>query len=141
MDGYVRAFAKLLAFALFSITHLGCESAPPGPETVPITGKIEFVKGGDIAKLHDREGAVEFESVEKPGTKALGAINADGTFTMTTLVEAAGKEGVVPGKHRVRMNLDDDTKNLVHPKFLSFEKSGVVVTVPSNEPILIKIWK
>jgi hypothetical protein len=124
------------------MTPMGCgPSTPAGPETVPVSGKIEFVKGGDIAKLHDREGAIEFESSDSPGQRAIGAINQDGSFTMTSMVANAGKEGVVPGKHRVRLNLDDDTKALVNPKFLSFETSGLVVTLPSNELILIKIWK
>jgi hypothetical protein len=98
-------------------------------------------RGGDIAKLHDRQAAIEFESAENPGMRAFGEINQDGTFTMTTAVDAAGKEGVVPGKHRVRLNLDEDTQRLVHPQFLSFESSGIEVTLPSTEPIVIKIWK
>ena len=122
---------------------IGCggTTQAEGPETVPFTGKVVFTKGGQVASLNSRSGKVEFASIEQPEVRAFGAIEEDGSFTMATRIGESGKPGVLPGKHRVRLGLDDNAMHLVAPKFLSFEKSGITVTAPSEQPVEIKVWK
>lgn len=120
----------------------GCGGgAAIGPETVTLQGKIEFTKGGSVARLADHSVAVEFQSVDQPEVKAFGEILEDGTFTMTTQLEESGKPGVVPGAHRVRLNADDSGARFVHPQFLTFEKSGIRVNAPSNGDVILKVWR
>ena len=47
----------------------------------------------------------------------------------------------VPGAHRGRLNLDEEIRHLVAPKFLRFETSGITLTVPSQEEVVVKIWR
>lgn len=122
---------------------LGCGGPPSaeGPPAEDITGRLVFTKGGDIADLYGCQGSVEFQSVERPDVHAFGEIREDGTFKLATLEDGVGRAGVIEGTHRVRLNLDDSAKNLVAPQFLSFERSGITVKVPSEQPIEIKVWK
>jgi hypothetical protein len=121
---------------------IGCgPSAPAGPETVPVKGRVEVTKGATIKDLANRSFAVEFQSVEKPDFKAFGAILEDGTFTMTTQVESTGKPGAVPGTHRVRLSADESAARFVNPKFMEFETSGITVKVPSDTEIVLKVWR
>jgi hypothetical protein len=139
--GAVRT-AKQFSFVLGLVLLAGCgKSDPPGPATAPLTGKIVFTKGGTIKTLADRQARIEFESVDQPGTRAAGLIQEDGTFTAATVVETGGSQGAVPGKHRGRLMLDERDEKLVHPQFLTYEKSGITVQVPSDQPIEIKIWR
>jgi hypothetical protein len=120
----------------------GCgPGAPAGPPTVPVQGKIVFTKGGDVFKLHDTQGVVEFESVDQPGIKAYGTIEQDGSFSLGTKFEGGSKPGAVTGEHRVRLNLDETAQKLVAPQFLSFERSKLTVTVPSTGDIVIQVWR
>ena len=112
-----------------------------GPPTIPVKGKIEFTKGGNVRDLSDRSIAVEFQSVEQPEMKAFGAILEDGSFTMTTQVNEKGKPGVVAGSHRVRLNADESAARFVSPKFLRHETSGLTVKVPLDGELIIRVWK
>jgi hypothetical protein len=126
-------------FALLS--GCGGGGANGGPQTVPVSGKVVFTKGGSVAALADSSATVEFESVDQPGVKAIGGVLEDGSFNMGTLTEEGGKFGAIAGKHRVRLTLDEDRRGLVAPKFLNFATSGITVTVPSDQPIEIQVWK
>jgi hypothetical protein len=131
----------LLGSLFLGAVLAGCGSQPAGPDTIPTTGKLVFTKGGSVKRIFDREGGIEFQSVEHPDVRGLGTINEDGSFTLATLKDGVAKEGLVPGTHRVRLNLDDTAQRLVAPHFLSFEKSGITVQVPSDQPIEVKVWK
>jgi hypothetical protein len=122
---------------------LGCGgSAQDGPETVPLSGKVVFTKGGgSVASLNSRSASIEFQSVEQPEVRAFGSIAEDGSFTMATPFGEGGKPGVIKGRHRVRLTLDDEFKQLVAPQFLQFERSGITVTAPSEQPVEVKVWK
>jgi len=121
----------------------GCGGPPAaeGPPAVDFTGQVTFTKGGDVADLYGCQGSVEFECVERPDVHAFGEIREDGTFQLGTLEDGVSRAGAVEGTHRVRLNLDDSAKNLVAPQFLSFERSGLLVKVPSDGPIQLKVWK
>ena len=139
----MRRLGIALLIGLISAATAGCGSSQQaaGPETVPFSGKVVFAKGGkNVASLNSRSGKVEFLSIDHPNVRAYGAIEEDGSFEMATRFEESGKPGVVPGKHRVRLGLDDNATHLVAPKFLNFEHSGIVVTAPSEQPVEIKVW-
>jgi hypothetical protein len=134
--------AKRLWLAATVVSFIGCGGEKvEGPPTVPLSGKIEFTKGGKVEDLADRSVIVEFQSVEQPEVKAFGAILEDGSFRMTTQVNEKGKPGVVAGKHRVRLNADDNGARLVSPKFLEYETSGLTVTVPPEGDVVIQVSK
>ena len=125
-----------------SLLLVGCgKGESDGLETVPVKGKVVFTKGGTVESLAARNAAVQFELVDDPKIKASGAIEEDGSFTVATSFGEDGKPGAVAGKHRVRLMIDDGFESRVARKFLSFEKSGITVTVPSDEEIVIEVWK
>jgi len=121
----------------------GCGDKPPdiGFKTFPVAGKITFTKGGEVKTLYDRQGLVSFESVEQPGVRAIGEIQADGSFTLSTVKDGLSAPGAVAGTHRVRLDLDDSAARFVAPQFLDFQKSGITVKVPSEQPIEVKVWR
>jgi hypothetical protein len=138
----IKAASLLISgFALALV--VGCRGASPrgGPKTVPVRGKINFTRGGDVKSLANREGRVEFQSIEQPSVRAVGAIEEDGSFTVSTITEEGGSVGALAGSHRVRLDLDEQSTKLVAPQFLSFDKSGIVVKLPSEQPIEINVWK
>lgn len=135
-----RSFGRL-TIALF-LLQVGCaEQQPPGPETVPLAGKVVFTKGGKVRDLADHSVAVQFESVENPQIQAFGTILEDGSFTMVTQIENQGKPGVVPGKHRVRLNTDDTSARYVNTRFLNYSSFGVTVTAPAERELVLEVWK
>jgi hypothetical protein len=129
-----------LSFGIAVLAGCGGET-DDGPPTVPVSGKVVFTKGGKVSYFADSSGAIEFESLDQPGVRAVGAITEDGSFNMGTRTEQGGKPGAIAGKHRVRIILDEDAKGVVAPKFLSFSTSGISVTVPSDKPLEIEVWK
>jgi len=132
------------AFALIcSATVLGCGKAEQatGPKTVPVRGKLVFTKGGDAKALYRRQGRIELESIDQPSVHAAGPIEEDGSFTVATVTGEGSSPGAVPGSHRVRLDLDDQAQRLVAPQFLDFVKSGVKITVPSDKPVEVQVWR
>lgn len=134
----LRRDVALLALGLLIIL-VGCK--PKGFPTVPAQGKVVFTKGGTVKSLHDKEGAVEFESVEQPGLRAYGTIGPDGEFTVMSLKDKAVSPGLVEGTHKVRLNLDEEAAKLVDPRFLHFDKSGITVKAPVEGELVIKVWR
>ena len=135
--------ALLGGLVLLGGSLAGCGSKPlDGPPTVPVSGKVVFTKNGTLDPIVDRQGAVEFESVDQPGVKAVGDLQADGSFTLSTLVAGGAKTGAVPGQHRVRLLLDERAQQFVAPQFLRFERSGISVTVSEPQAAVeIQIWR
>jgi len=133
----------LLSFLFFACSLVGCrkKTSTNGPKTVPVRGKVVFTKGGDVKALFNKQARIELESVEQPGVRAAGAIEEDGSFVLATVTAEGGGTGAVPGTHRVRLDLEENAQKLVAPQFLDFVKSGVKVTVPSEAPIEIEIWR
>jgi hypothetical protein len=127
--------------ALACCLTAGCAEKGVGPETVPLSGKVVFTKGGKVADLADHSVAVQFESVEDPQMQAFGTILEDGSFTMVTQVENKGKPGVVPGTHRVRLNTDDSSARYVNPKFLNYSTFGTTVKAPAEKEVVLEVWK
>jgi hypothetical protein len=119
-----------------------CKERPDiGVKTVPIQGKITFTKGGEVKTLFDRQALVAFDSVDQPGMRAIGEIQEDGTFSVSTVKDGVSVPGAVEGTHRVRLDLDDSAARFVAPQFLDFQKSGITIKVPSDQPLEIKVWR
>jgi predicted small lipoprotein YifL len=137
----VVLFRMSLVVAI-AISLTGCgDSSAKGPKTIPVQGKLVFMKGGNVKTLADRQARIEFESVDQPGLRAVGPIAEDGSFTVATVAEEGGSQGAVPGTHRVRLLLDERDEKFVAPQFLDFVKSGLKITIPSDKPIEIQIWR
>jgi len=133
----------LLLFLFVACSLFGCgkKRSNEGPKTVPVRGKVVFTKGGDVKTLFNKQARIEFESVEQPGMRAAGPIEEDGSFVLATVTTEGGGVGAVPGTHRVRLDLEENAQKLVAPQFLDFVKSGVKVTVPSEAPIEVEVWR
>jgi len=132
------------AAILFFITSagVGCSRTEVGgPPTVPLQGKVVFKKGGDVKALADRSVMVQFESLDQPGVQAFGTIQEDGSLVVATQVEGLAKPGIVPGKHRARINADENSAHLVAPRFLRYETSGWTVTAPSDKEVILEVWR
>jgi hypothetical protein len=119
----------LFLAAIGSIAATGC-----GSKTYPVEGKVVFSDGKAAAELAG--GSVVFES-HATRISAAGEIRPDGGFRLTTEKK---DDGAPPGKYKVIVTPPDpDTaqddrpqgrrKPLLDPKFHSFEKSGIEVTV------------
>ena len=83
-----RHFFLLLAFVCLALSS-GC--GPSGPETAPVTGKVTF------GSKPVAEGAIKFWS-EADGTLAVGQLNAEGNYQLTTHPD---RKGATLGTHRV----------------------------------------
>jgi hypothetical protein len=131
--------AALLLFASFA--PLACRQPVAGPETSPVRGKIVFTKGGTAKDLADHSIFIQLQSTEQPDVVASGEILEDGAFSVTTQVEGVGKAGAIKGKHRVRLNADENAARYIAPKFLNYETSGLEVTVPHEGELEIKVFR
>lgn len=112
---------------------------PPEPETYPVRGKVVFAGGeGDVEKLQGW--IVQFQSVAQSDTRATGEIGQDGTFEVVSIVNNRGKEGVVAGQHRVCVvNVLDPAVEEIDPKFNAYDTSGITVTVPTEQELVIEV--
>lgn len=146
----MRSLLLLLTLGLI-LWGPGC--GPKVPRTYPVRGKV-VLEGGDIKKL---EGAViEFESAADNTIRAYGNLGADGSFSMSTQAAGAGLDGVVEGQHRVRImivveqNEDEEEDEVgrpirrrrpgpIHPRYQSFDKSGLSYTAPGESEVTFKL--
>jgi len=139
----VSATIGMVLSLLFALILSGCgkSGAAKGPATVPVRGKVVFSRGGTVKTLADKQARIELESIDQPGIRAVGPIQEDGSFEVATVTAGGGSPGAVAGKHRVRLDLDDQAGRFVAPPFLDFSKSGVTISVPSDQPIEVQVWR
>ena len=138
------AFVRLVIGLLIlrGLFLVGCgRTEIAGPQTVPVEGKVVFTKGGKVESLSDRGVGIQLESLDQVGVQAFGVIDEDGSFSVATQTEQGAKPGAVPGTHRVRLNADESGARLVAPQLLDYATSGIKITVPSEQPIEIKVWR
>jgi hypothetical protein len=139
---FCHVLAVLAALVMGLVAGCGTtQSSEDGPPTEPVRGKIVFTKGGDVKSLYDKQARVEFQSIDQPGVRAVGAVEEDGSFTVATITPEGGSPGAVSGSHRVALELEDNAQGLVAPKFLDAQKSGIVVKVPSDGEIVVEVWR
>ncbi|MBI1833157.1 MAG: hypothetical protein HYR84_17080 [Planctomycetes bacterium] len=84
----------------FAIALTGCDRTPPPPKTYPVKGKVAFIGGGNPSG-----GVIEFRSVSESVT-ALGQVQSDGSFVLSTLASNQKLDGAVEGEHTVRFTPD-----------------------------------
>ncbi len=131
-------------FAAVAILPLlaGCGSS--GPKVYPVEGKVVFKgKGGDMRHLIG--GKVRFQSTTDPKVSPVGSIEDDGVFSMGTLADEKSLPGVPAGTYKARIEpprggeVDEDAPPApIHPKYMDFDKSGLVFTVPTQGEIVIE---
>jgi len=122
---------------LFLAVHSGCGSKSEFPATVPVSGKVTY-KGQPVAK-----GTVTFQP--EGGQPATGALQPDGTFTLSTFAE---RDGALPGHHKVMIIANDSDptlmpgsspgykppKDLVPKKYAKLDTSGLSADVAKGNP-------
>jgi hypothetical protein len=142
MRGLTIVAATAVALGLAGIA--GCGGAA-GPKTYPVKGQVTLA-GGEIRDLagHSVEAALDTE----PSTRAFSQILPDGSFTLETLQAGSVQQGAAAGTYRVRIVLSEDdpearrrAAQLLHPRFLQFQTSGLTIQVPSNGPPTLALSK
>src|SRR5262245_48089046 len=133
------AFAlRFLSVDAIAILGVGCRGT--SIKTYPISGKVE-VKDGDVAMLTGSSVQLVQEGDET--IRPYGDINASGNFTVKVLYKGDILQGAPAGKYKARIMLGDESNegvpsrkgkgNVIHPRFLEFDKSGLSIAVPSSD--------
>jgi hypothetical protein len=129
----------LLAGAVLALAA-GC-GGQPSLTGHPVKGKVVYKGQGNVEQLAD--GMVRLQSTSDKNVTAFGSIDMDGTFALGSYAD--GKVQNVPaGQYKVRVEPpknDDDRpqRGLLHAKYMDFEKSGITVTVPTTEELVIEV--
>jgi len=110
-----------LVLAVGLVSALGCSTGRQyAPKSFPVEGALRYKDGSDASDLGG--GTLELESSSKSVIKV--PIVADGTFTRDEKLPA--------GTYRARVvppPLDPDAEYALDARFLSFDSSGLTVTV------------
>jgi len=133
------AFA-LRALLLTSVAILGIGCGKAGIKTHPVGGKVE-VKDGNVAMLAGS--TVQLVQDADETIRPYGNIDASGNFTVKTTYKGEVLQGAPEGKYKARIMLGDESDegvpsrkgkgNVIHPRFLEFNTSGLSITVPSGD--------
>jgi hypothetical protein len=117
----------LLALGLLA-TAAGC-----GERMLPVTGKVVYKDGADVGPLAG--GRVEFEPLNRGATqRALGEIQADGSFRLST---SKGADGLPAGRYRALItppppDEKSPPKPVLNPHYRSPLYSPLDVTVDED---------
>lgn len=130
------ALGNAVASVLSLFLLVGCSSQ--SIKTYPVNGKVE-IKDGDAALLVGS--GVELKHDSDESLRPIGNIDASGSFAVKTLHQGEILQGAPEGKYKARIILGDQSDegvpkrppNLIHPRFLDFEKSGLTFAVPSSD--------
>lgn len=98
--------------ACLILIAVGCSSG--GENTYPVSGKVTF-QGKPVT-----QGQVIF--YPGSGRSALGVINSDGIYSLTT---SENSDGAIPGTYRVTIDATKTIGGQPEPKSLEEELSGV----------------
>jgi hypothetical protein len=87
---------------------------------------------------------VTLEPLSDPkSSQVRGVIDDDGTFSLGSIIDGQNVGGAAPGEYRGRIVLSDGgggrrARPPIDPKYLSYDKSGIRVTITSgkNEVII-----
>lgn len=104
--------------------------------TYPVSGKVVF-KDGQPAAVGV---AVVFESTKEPYTRAMGVIQPDGSFRLST---DRPDNGAMRGPHRVSIlpmacdgsgrDLTAELSKQIDPKYFDFAKSGLTFEIQTRD--------
>lgn len=114
--------------ALVALSALACCFGCGNPKYFPVTGIVVDDQGKPLTELNGA--TVVFEAAEQ-AISAVGEVQADGTFTMSSEV---ADDGCIPGKHRVAIGLvfgdgDGPQVRVVDPKYDSVKTSDLTVEI------------
>jgi hypothetical protein len=110
--------------------------------THPVQGKVVLAEGN----IEDfRDAYVEFELEGDSTVRGSGPIGADGRFRLERIHNGEVEPGLPAGKYRGRLLLADDgtaakkSRALVPRRYLDFKTSGLTLTVPPHEEVVLHI--
>ncbi len=123
LQGLIAKGTPTVLGVLIISAFAGC-----GSGTCPVQGKVVYPDGTPVTT-----GLVVFESVDlTPTVSASGKIQPDGSFRLGTF---GLDDGTLPGKYRATVvppprknpvsKFDPAVPEVVHPRFRSFETSGL----------------
>src|SRR5262245_17079827 len=117
----VIALAVVVAWA-----GIACGCGSKIPKTYPVTGKVVWTGGKPVT-----DGRIEFQSLSDDSLKAVGEIDQDGNFSLTTLRDGAKRVGAVEGQHRVIVEPEwgDDKLIIALPSPYTVEKRDNTFTI------------
>jgi hypothetical protein len=121
---------------------IGCSGREP---TYPVTGKVLYKGEGTpaVSGIY-----VVFESTKDPYPRAMGKINTDGSFTLST---DRPDNGAIQGPHRIciqptsadgaGMDLTPQISKKIDPKYFEFRTSGLTYDIKpgENKDILVEV--
>src|SRR5262245_63066953 len=131
--------------ALLGLTLLGgCAGCGREVKGHTVRGKVAFKgKPGRLDRLVG--GKVRFQSTSDPNLMPEGVIEEEGAFVMNTFLPSEKKAmvGVPAGQYKARVEppLEEGkpVRGLILPKYESFDKSGLTVTVPVSGELVIEV--
>lgn len=86
-----------LALGIFLAIHVGCGKGPdPLYKTYPVTGQISDRSDQPIIV-----GTVQFVALSNRNLQALGEVQSDGSFSLTTFLDHTALPGAIEGAHEV----------------------------------------
>ncbi|HJZ55599.1 MAG TPA: hypothetical protein VKE74_11595 [Gemmataceae bacterium] len=91
--------SRLRVFALGVLATwagIACGCGSKIPKTYPVTGKVIWTGGKPVT-----DGRIEFRSLSDESLKAVGEIESDGSFSLTTHRDGEKQVGAVEGQHKV----------------------------------------
>src|SRR4051812_47562957 len=92
--GSANPWMKLVCFAVLASVS-GCGADDGIGQRYSVRGKVTY-KGEPVTK-----GTVGFVPMDSSGRAAIGEIQPDGSYTLTTLIPL---DGALPGKYRVSVS-------------------------------------
>lgn len=128
-----------LLLALLACCLAGCGQG----KTVPVNGLVKLKDGSDVSVLKGY--SLTFEP-EGGKASAVGEINADGTFQLSTF---GANDGAEPGKYRVAINQPSNpnpdappVKSKLPAKYGNLDSSGLTVEIkPGQKNIELELEK
>jgi hypothetical protein len=133
------SFVAALAAVGATFIAAGC-GKEDGTRTHAVEGKV-VLKHGDVRALAG--GQVMFESVGETRVTGAGEIQNDGSFEAACYLDGKDRTGLPAGEYRVCIRPpaaggEAPKKSALHPRFRSYDKSGLKVTVApgTNTPTI-----
>lgn len=119
-------------------------NSPVGPRTYPVQGRVQLTTG-DLKLLVGS--SVEAALKTDPKVRSSGVIQADGSFSLETLVGGTILTGTPEGSYQARLILNDDadrrtqrqTRAALHARFLQFKTSGWSFDVPAQSDVTLTV--
>jgi hypothetical protein len=126
-----------------ALAMLACLVGCGESKTAPVNGRVKLKDGSDVSVLAGY--SLTFEA-EGGKTSAVGDVNRDGTFKLSTF---GANDGAMPGKYRVAINAppnpDPDTpptKSKLPAKYANLDSSGLTAEVkPGQNDIELELEK